>query len=316
MIGPVARAMTAARPRILMFHRFGADGAHRRLGTREFDEQVRYLKTHFHPARLADVIARLSSGEPLDARTVVLTVDDGYEDFATHAYPVLARHGVPATVYAVSRFISGECWLWFDALQWITEAAPAGQYSIVLGDVTLTAELQTRESRHRLWLDAAALAVARPPAAQWEIVDALARQCSVLLPALPTPEYRAMSWDQLRALDPAIVEVGAHTLSHPILAQCPPDLQEKEIRDCRRELESALGREVRNFCYPNGMPEDFTQQSVDLVAASGYTSAVMACGGLASTSSDRYRLERLGVPEGMHMFRNAVNGVWHLKGAR
>jgi peptidoglycan/xylan/chitin deacetylase (PgdA/CDA1 family) len=315
-LGPVARTMTGARPRILMYHRFGPDGAYRRLGTTELDAQLRYLKTHFRPTKLSDVIARLRAGQPLDRRTVVLTVDDGYEDFATYAYPVLKRHGMPATVYVVSRFLSGECWLWFDALQWIVDAAPAGRHALVVAGTSFDMDLDSPDARRKLWGDVAALTTGLAPDAQWRNVADFARQLRVELPERPVPEYSGMTWDQLRALDPAIVEVGAHTVSHPTLAHCPRDLQEREIRGCKTDIEQRIGREAANFCYPNGLPGDFTPETEAIVAAAGYASSVMACGGLASRASPIYRLERLGAPEAIGMFRNAVNGVWHLRGTR
>jgi peptidoglycan/xylan/chitin deacetylase (PgdA/CDA1 family) len=315
-IGPLARGLTGARPRILMYHRFGPDGSYRRLGTGELDAQLRYLKTHFRPAKLPDVVARLRAGRPLERGTVVLTVDDGYADFATHAYPVLKRHGVPATVYVVSRFVSGECWLWFDALQWIVDAALDGRRRVDVGGGTFTADLTSREARRRLWGEVAAVTTGAAPAVQWRNVHELARQLGVALPARPTPEYSGMTWDQLRALDPEIVQVGAHTLSHPTLAHCTRELQQREIAGCKAEIEQQIGREVGDFCYPNGQPEDFTVETEALVQAAGYRSSVMACGGLASRGSPVYRLERLGAPEPFELFRNAVNGVWHLRGTR
>jgi peptidoglycan/xylan/chitin deacetylase (PgdA/CDA1 family) len=314
IIAPVARTLTASRPRILMYHRFGADGEHRRLGPTEFERQLRYLKSHFNVARLDDVVRRLRGGQALQPRTVVLTVDDGYRDFATHAYPMLKKHGVPATVYVVSRFVSQECWLWFDALQWITGTARPGRYSLDLAGVQFDAELTADADRHRLWTRVADLCVTQAPAQQWAIVEQFGRQLNVNRPELPPAEYRAMRWDELNALDPDIVEVGGHTASHPILSRCSVDVQKSEIRECKTDIERLLGREISAFCYPNGMPGDFTPDTQAIVEACGFSSAVMACGGFASLGSGLFRLERLGAPEDSAMFRNALNGIWHLRG--
>ena len=314
LLGPLARAVTSGRVRILMYHRFGPDGAHRRLGTSALDLQLRYLKAHFQPTPLAEVVARLRSGRALAPRAVVITVDDGYADFATHAYPLLQRYRVPATVYVVSRFVSGACWLWFDAIQWLADSAAPGDHELRLDGASLSVALSEPPDRFALWSTVADLCLARAPEAQWRIVGELAEQLECRLPSRPTPEFAGMRWEDIRRLDPSLVEIGAHTLSHPILSRCAPDAQREEVGGCKSEIERELGREVTAFCYPNGMPEDFTRETESIVEESGFTSAVMACGGFSGADSTPYRLERLGAPLDLPLFRNAVNGIWHLRG--
>ena len=64
--------------------------------------------------------------------------------------------------------------------------------------------------------------------------------------------FDPMTWEQLRALDPSLITVGAHTLTHPILIQLSDQDLETEILDSRWRLEAELGRPIDIFCYPNG----------------------------------------------------------------
>ena len=63
-------------------------------------------------------------------------------------------------------------------------------------------------------------------------------------------EFDLASWRELRKLDPAIVSIGSHTLTHPILPSTPPAELEAEVRDSRRQLERGLQRPVDLFAYP------------------------------------------------------------------
>ena len=236
VLGPVARHMTGRRARILMYHRFGVAGDFRRTGVDLFEQQIRYLVEHFNPRRLNDVVNRIRAGEPLDERTVVLTVDEAYGDFLKHAYPVLERFEVPTTLYVVSEFANGKLWLWFDAIHWLVRAAAPGRYTIQLGGHRVAAELTTAESRNALWSLVADHCGRQLPGEQSATLEDLQRSLNVGLPTRPSADYAAMTWEEIRSLDSDLVEIGAHTCTHPILARCTIEEQRMEIADCRRAI--------------------------------------------------------------------------------
>lgn len=298
-----------------MYHRFGQSGEARRTDVRTFTQQMEILRRHFLPRPLSEVVSRLESGESLEPNTVVVTVDDGYSDFAEYAVPVLMRFMIPATVYVVSDFVSQKTWLWFDALRWIIENATPDIYQITLTTGPHIAHLGLDSDRHQLWQLVAGDCLGLAPAEQCAAVERLQRELLVTLPERPSPNYAGMTWEQVRSLDPRLIEVGAHTSTHAILSRCSPALQRKEIGECRRAIEENTGRAAHAFCYPNGMPGDFDDTTVEIVRELGFTSAVMAHGGLCHRSSDRFRLQRLVAPDDVRMFENAVNGLWHLRDA-
>lgn len=313
VLGPIARALTAAHGRILMYHRFGEPGQPRRMDYETFACQLTILRQDFRVRRLSEVVARLQAGEPLEPRTAVVTVDDGYADFNEYAVPVLEKHEVPATIYLVTRFVAQEIWLWFDAVHWLAQHAGKGSYTVTLGGEAHPITLRSPADRHALWLKVNHHCVTLSPDAQADVLKRLQSDLGLALPQSPTAEYSAMSWDQARALNPALIEVGAHTCNHPLLSRCSTDLQREEIAGSKKEIEARLGRPVEAFCYPNGMPDDCTDTTVRLVREAGFSNAVLAHGGMSTASSDRYRLERLGAPDDALLFRNSMNGLWHLR---
>src|SRR5262245_4257273 len=106
-----------------------------------------------------------------------------------------------------------------------------------------------------------------------------------------------MTWEDVRDLDPHLIEIGAHTCTHSILSRCSVTEQRREIMDCKRTIEERTQRAVTAFCYPNGESGDFTDDSVSIVREAGFTSAVTACAGMIETGSNPYRLPRIAAPD-------------------
>lgn len=313
MLGAITRQVTAGSARILMYHRFSEHGDPRRLDARLFEAQLIILKRHFRPMRLGDIVDKLQSAERLDDGAIAVTVDDGYRDFSDFAVPLLQKHAVPATLYVVSRFAEQKLWLWFDALRWLVFAASAGPHRIRSLEHSAPITLRTASEREALWLRLATHCGTVNTAERSKIIRSVEHDLGCPLPGQPTQDFAAMTWDDLRRLDPALIEVGAHTASHPILSLCSINEQMQEIDTCKQTIETALGHTVRAFCYPNGMPEDFTSETVDIVRASGFSSAVTASSGLVGRKSDRFRLVRISVPHDLRLFRNATDGLWHVR---
>jgi peptidoglycan/xylan/chitin deacetylase (PgdA/CDA1 family) len=72
----------------------------------DFAAQMDWLRAHgYHPVDFNDVRAYFSGAQPMPAKPVVITFDDGYADLYTAAYPVLADHRFKAVAYIVSGFV-------------------------------------------------------------------------------------------------------------------------------------------------------------------------------------------------------------------
>jgi peptidoglycan/xylan/chitin deacetylase (PgdA/CDA1 family) len=102
-----------------------------------------------------------------------------------------------------------------------------------------------------------------------------------------------MSSDQVRRLHAAGMTIGAHTVSHPILARLPREQALREIVDGRLRLEQIIGAAVRLFAYPNGKPgTDYHAESVELVRAAGFDAAFSTAWGVATRTSDLLQIPR------------------------
>src|SRR5579884_1732902 len=78
---------------------------------------------------------------------------------------------------------------------------------------------------------------------------------------------RLLSVSQMRELLAMGMEIGSHTVTHPVLTRLPLDEVDHELRDSRRMLEDLLGREVTSFGYPRGK---FNAMVAQRAALAGY----------------------------------------------
>jgi peptidoglycan/xylan/chitin deacetylase (PgdA/CDA1 family) len=246
------------------------------------------LRKWFRVLPLATAVEELHRGT-LPPRAVSITFDDGYADNYSNAAPLLAEAGMTATFFVATGFLDGGC-MWNDAL--VEAVRRTGKSSLDLDGLQLGVRSTAQAS------DRAAL------------ISELIRR----LKYLPAPERRTqvdkvlaaadiappidlmMTPRQLRDLAGSGMEIGAHTVQHPILAQLPLLAVREEIGASRSYLERLLGRPVAGFAYPNGRPgTDYKAEHVAVVRDCGFSFAVSTARGAARDGDDRYQLPRVGV---------------------
>ncbi|MBK9135258.1 MAG: polysaccharide deacetylase family protein [Betaproteobacteria bacterium] len=280
-----------ARLSIFIFHRVLAERDPLFPGevTRaEFDAICGWLRGWCNVLPLGVAAKALKDGT-LPSRAVAITFDDGYADNHDQAAPVLARHGLTATFFIASGFLDGGR-MWNDTV--IESVRRCGKASLDLRQATAAAldvlALGTNEGRRQAIDRILAATKYRPPAERARWVDAIAEAAEVTL-----PNDLMMTSAQVRSLHRSGMEIGAHTVSHPILRDLPIPAAEKEIRDGRQALQEIIAAPVRLFAYPNGKPSvDYSSQSVDLVRELGFDAAVSTERRAANATDDFLQLPR------------------------
>ena len=251
----------------------------------EFDRQLEALARWFTVLPLRDAVSRLRAGT-LPVRAACVTFDDGYADNATVALPLLRKRGVPATFFIATAFLDGGR-MWNDSvIETVRRAPDGGLDARHVGLASLpTATLEQR----RAAIDAL-LGVLKylPQEERQGCVDELSVQASGGLPS-----DLMMTAGQVRQLSAGGMDIGAHTMSHPILAKLEPGRAGIEIGDGKRRLEEITGVPVSLFAYPNGKPGvDYLPEHVGLVKELGFEAAVSTAWGVAHAWSDLFQLPR------------------------
>ncbi len=285
-----ARALTRRGVRILMYHRFPGAGCRAAL-----ERRCAHIRKYYNPLPLSAIARAWRDGGHLPPNTVSVTVDDGYRDFYDVAYPVLASFRIPVTVYLVSDFMDGRCWLWFDRLQYVFEQTRATKAEIPLAPgnsilVRLGSPAE-RKSAAKAVIEAAKR---MPDAQRIQLVDELPALLGVELPDLPPPQYAPLTWDSVREMGRMGVDFGPHTRTHPILSRlCEEQRLQEEIDGSRNRIEAETGKPSTSFCYPNGRYEDIGEKVLERVRQSGFETAVVTAEGLNYPGCNPLLLKRI-----------------------
>lgn len=250
-----------------------------------FDEILGWLKLWFNILPLDQAVLALEN-DNLPARAAAITFDDGYADNFNIALPILKRHGLPATFFIATGFLDGGR-MWNDtiiesvrccsqSILYLDELG-LGIYKIVtsaekreaISSIIEKIKYRPTEDRISLTEQIAGIADVRPP-------------CNLM-----------MTSKQIKEMSLQGMQIGAHTVSHPILATTSRDIAKDEILQSKAFLEELLGQPVNFFAYPNGkLGQDYNLEHAKIIQELGFSAAVSTNWGVASKDSDYFQLPR------------------------
>ena len=276
---------------ILEYHDFCQHDAEEHEGVvsvARLRRHLRHLKRDFRLVTVAQAAEALARG--LDEDLMVITCDDGYATNLELAWPVLREEDVAATIYVTSGFVDGEP-LWFDfGRRALSALRQSPEKLSTSGRETLARVVGPELATH---LDPGATVrylKSVPGKDRHAVLDVLADLDLDLLPG-PTP----LTWDQVRELGEAGLEIGAHTVTHPILSRLPAAEQEREIVGSRERIEEATGIRPTTFAFPNGSAEDFGTETVEILRCQGFVANCTTIRGSNASGCDPMTLKRLGI---------------------
>lgn len=279
---------TGAKLSILIFHRV-LDAPDPLAPTEpdvlRFDQIISWLVGWFNILQLDEAIARLKTGN-LPPRAAAITFDDGYADNLTNAIPILKKHRAHATFFIATGFLDGGI-MWNDAIVEAIRGTSACSVDCEFLDIGRL-ELVTLQQKQAALETLIAATKYLPEERKNEAVRQLAERCGTDLPT-----DLMLTSRQLLDLRKSGMGVGAHTISHPILAKVTDDEARREISGGREYLENLLGERVGLFAYPNGRHGlDYTASHVEIVKSLGFDAAVSTNWGASCSKSDMYQLAR------------------------
>ncbi len=280
-----------------------------------FAEQLAVIRQHGVPMTL-DALVRGAEEGTLPAGAVAVTFDDGYADNLEAAVPLLARHGVPATVFAAPGAADADREFWWDELEKVLllPGSLPPQFSVRIGTerrpivLGRAAEYSRRDYEgHLRWtVDLKEAPTARHHA--YRDLSARLRTLTAADRARALADLFAVSGASTiargthRPLSPAgiaslarqeNIAVGSHTVSHPALGFLHQAEQRREIAGGRARLESLTGRPVTAFAYPFGGTSDISPAVLRIARDAGMTLACTTRPGCVHAGSDRHALPRV-----------------------
>lgn len=250
-----------------------------------FEAQMKWVAQAFKVLPLVEAGRRLRDNT-LPVNAACITFDDGYADNVTVAAPILAALRLPATFFVTTAFLDGGR-MWNDTVIESVRMAAGPRLdlgSLGLGEWPCATDAERVSTIDRLLERIKYL----EPAERQATVDRIAA-----LVGLPAKSTLMMTSQQLRELRRHSMSIGAHTVTHPILATLEPEAARREIEDGRRVLEDILKERVKVFAYPNGKPErDYNATHVRMVREMGFDLAVSTAWGVSDAGTDLFQLPR------------------------
>lgn len=290
-LGVMAPAGPRARLSVLIFHRVLPETDPLfpdEVNADRFDQICAWLKSWLQVLPLDQAVTRLKAGT-LPARSACITFDDGYADNHDVAMPILQRHGLTSTFFIATGFLDGGC-MWNDVLIETVRrtALPVLHLAELLGDEFAVLPVGTVEQKRgaiRLLIDRLKyLSVAER--------SQLAREVA-RLGQVPVPDDLMMTSRQVVGLHQGGMSVGAHTVSHPILARLDRADAMAEVGQSKSVLEGLLQQPVRLFAYPNGKPgTDYVPDNVEVVRELGFAAAVSTRWAASTQATDPFQIPR------------------------
>jgi len=254
----------------------------------QFARQLRVLRRWFKVLPLREGVSRLLD-RSLPGRAVAITFDDGYRDNLTNAVPLLEAAGMSATFF-VATGSTGRGMMFNDL---VTEAVRncTDEVFALPGldtDFALGGSLEDRRATLGRILEHVKYL---PFDERHAVADAAAEMYGV-----DTHQDGMMSRDEIRMVADAGMEIGAHTVAHPILLNLDDDAARAEIEMSKSALEEIIDSDVTGFAYPNGkFGRDFGRRDVELARAAGFDYAVATDWASASGDDDVFRLPRISI---------------------
>jgi peptidoglycan/xylan/chitin deacetylase (PgdA/CDA1 family) len=311
------RALLEARARslfpwrwltVLTFHRVAPPGApgfdHEVSDTTpdDFDRQVAILKRYF---TLVDTqaIDAYRAGQPLPPNPAVITFDDGYRDNHDEALPILKRHGAKAVFFVATEYVAERRLYWWERVARAFEHANGPRLTLRYPE-PLTLDLGSVAEWRAALRRALGILKTRPGLEVERFLRDLEQAARA---PLSRDEERAladrlvMSWDHVRALKAAGMDVQSHTRSHRVLQTMTDEEVTSDLRASRDDLEQQIDSPVFAVAYPAGKPIADCPGLRRAVRRAGYRLGLTSSSGAArlSGSWDWLGIPRVTVERGM-----------------
>lgn len=312
------RVVDMFRPKaiILLYHRVAdleSDPQLLSVRPQHFTAHLQVIREMALPLRLDN--APDCIGESKNLPGIIVTFDDGYADNLREAKPLLERYEVPATVFVTSGYVGAEREFWQDELERIflqpnalpdefEIRVPGRRYHRRMSGATIYEKPSYETNRgwnigckvhptlrHETYAYLVNELQSLPPLDAADLTAQLLDWAG--LSRQPRTSHRPLSRDELKGLAAGgLVEIGSHTVTHPVLSGLPEACQIDEVVRSKMFLEGVIDRPVTSFAYPYGKRSDYNDQTITALRQAGYRRACANFPEPAQRESDPWQLPR------------------------
>ena len=256
----------------------------------QFDWQIRHVKDNFDPITFSHYLEYLDGRVLLPKRPLIITFDDGFDDNYTNAFPILKKYDVPATFFISTDYIDSNEPFWFDKLFYLINNSNKIS-RIDAFDIDIHPD-KKYESIQAVLKRAKTL----PNYIRLNGMQEIIEKTNYHLPVNGHDESRAMSWDQVVDMSHCGMEIGSHSVSHPIFSRLEDNELQMELLESKAVIESRIGKSCDVLAYPVGGKSVCTDKVVRYAQEAGYRLGVSYISGTNLIDTvDHFMMRRLHV---------------------
>jgi peptidoglycan/xylan/chitin deacetylase (PgdA/CDA1 family) len=250
-----------------------------------FRWQMQALANSFNVMPLYEAVQALKN-DRMPPRAVAITFDDGYRSTHDLALPILKEYGLTATVFVTTGYMDGNN-MWNDRILEAVRRLPAGMLDLHdhgLGLHPVSSLTERKQTADKLIDIAKYLSSEKRLELSLKLESLIGNhRCEDLM----------LTREMVRTLSREGIEVGGHTITHPILTRLDDQRAQDEIVGCKEQLEVIIGKPVRLFAYPNGkVGMDFDERHVQMAKTAGYSAAFTTAMGSVKSKMDMHQIPR------------------------
>lgn len=271
----ILRCAQKDRVIILMYHRFSDKNEPFKVRKDIFENQIKFIKKRYNFISL-EHYSEILNGQRSDCpnNPVIITIDDGYWDNYTYAYPILNKYSVPATIFLTTDFINHKAWLWPNKLQYILKSTKRKSFDFPIDDRAEKFQVDNFKNWHRSQLKIFNYCITISDDAKNEYLNGLSKHLKVDVTGQTVGDFMPLTWEQIKEMSNKDITFGSHTCTHAIQSRLNNEELKHDITESKILIETKLGIEVKCFCYPNGQKEDINENGLNILKEAGYSCAV------------------------------------------
>ena len=279
----------------------------------EFRRQLEFITRHFTVIDSDDLCA-IMSGSPPPGNSLLITFDDGYRTCVDVALPLLQEFGATATFFIATDYVAKRRLYWWDTIHYLVKSSPRSRIALDYPSALVHDWAGDGPAARRQAITRLLTLVKSEPAMDIDrFLASLASAAGVeWTRAIETriADELIMTWQDVRTLRDAGMDIQSHTRTHRVLQTLTPDALAEELAGSSADLEREVGAPARVVAYPVGYSIAEQPSIRTAVETAGYKIGFTNASGVNYLwrKPDRYDLRRIAMERGapMTMFRAAL----------
>ena len=234
----------------------------------------KYRKAGFAFLSLNEVYDVITEKIKIDKPFVAFTLDDGYLDNYTTAYPIFKQNNVPFCIFVATDFPNKRAILWWI----IIEDLILSNDKIQLSDNSI----YTCVTYQQKW---DTFRLIREKILKLDQKDLLASLQNLFanyqIDWLEPIQKMSMSWDNIRELGKEpLCTIGGHTMSHPSFIPLTLDEIKAEIDGGIDKLKDVIEYDIHHFAYPYGSIKEDGEREYGILKSFNFKTSFVSFGGI------------------------------------